>query len=135
MTTGEYIRRCRMGNNKYGRKWSQEELGKMLNPPVYRSAINKWETGLVTNIKKPYIEQLASIFGVDPSDLMCFESKYDEKTISEELAAIEAVQKLFGRSSVRILQYFNELNDIGKEKLLNDALDMMELPKYQKGTR
>ena len=132
MTTGEYIRWCRMGNNKFGTSWSQEELGKLLNPPVNRAAIHKWETGYIKNIKKPYIEQLASIFGIQPAALMCFESKYDEKTISEEVAAIEAVQKLFGRSSVQILQYFNELNEAGKDKLLNDALDMLELPKYRK---
>ncbi len=135
MTTGEYIKRCRTGNNKFGKKWSQEELGKMLNPPVNRAAINKWETGTVENIKKPYIEQLALIFGIQPSDLMCFESKYDESAISEEVATIELVQKIFGRDSVQILQYFNELNEIGKEKILNDVLDMIELPKYTKSSR
>ena len=130
MTTGEYIRWCRLGNNKHDKVFSQEEIGKMLNPPVNRAAINKWETGYIKNVKKIYIEQLANIFGVTPTDLMCFESKYDEEQISEEVAAIEAVQKLFGRSSVQILHYFNELNEFGKEKALNNILDMLELPKY-----
>lgn len=130
MTTGEYITWCRMGNNKYGKEWSQEELGQMLNPPVNRSAINKWESGMIKNIKKSYIEQLAKIFGISPGSLMCFESMYDEGQISEEVATIESVQKLFGRKAVLLLQYFAELNDIGKEKLLNNAVDMTELSKY-----
>lgn len=130
MTTGEYIRWCRMGNNKYGTVWSQEDLGKMLNPPVNRAAVNKWETGVVVNIKKPHIEQLAKIFGIQPGDLMCFDSKYDEGQISEEVATIESVQKLFGRDAVLLLQYFNELNEAGKQKALNDVGDLTEIPKY-----
>jgi transcriptional regulator with XRE-family HTH domain len=130
MTTGEYIRKLRTGDNKYGRKWSQEELGRMLKPSVNRAAVNKWETGLVENIKKPYIEQLASIFGIEPGDLMCFESKYNEEKISEEVATIESVQKLFGREAVQLLQYFNELNDSGKQKALNDIGDLTEITKY-----
>jgi len=131
VTMGEYIKRLRMGENKYGRKFSQHELGQMLNPPVYRSAVNKWESGEVVNIKRSHIEQLAEIFGILPIDLMCFDSKYDGKRISEEIAAVEAVHKLFGRQAVLILQYFDELNDIGKEKILDDIMDMVQLPKYK----
>ena len=130
MTMGEYIKKLRMGDNKFGKVFSLEELGQMLNPPVYRSAVNKWESGEVVNIKRCHIEQLATIFGVTPTDLMCFESKYDEKQISEEVKVIESVQKLFGRQAVLLLQHFTELNDIGKEKVLNDIGDMLELQKY-----
>lgn len=135
MTMGEYIKKCRTGNNKYGKMWSQDELGHSLNPPVNRSAVNKWEMGTVENIKRCHIEQMAEMFGITPADLMCFESRFDEGAISEELAVIESVQKLFGRSSVQVLQYFNELNEFGKEKALNDILDMLELPKYTKSSR
>lgn len=130
MTMGEYIRKLRMGDNKFGHKWSQEELGHKLNPPVNRGAVNKWEKGRVTNIRKEHIEQLAEIFGVHPIDLMCFSEKYNEKQISEEVETIEAVQKLFGRQAVQILDFFCQLNDLGKEKLLNNAGDLAELPKY-----
>ena len=130
---GEYIRKLRMGNNKYGRTWSQEELGHRLNPPVNRAAVNKWESGTVENIKRSYIVQLAELFGISPADLMCFEFKVDEQQISEEVKVIESVQKIFGRQAVLMLQYFNELNELGKEKILNDLGDLTELPKYTKG--
>ena len=57
MTMGEYIKELRTGNNVYGKKWTQEELGAALNPPVNRAAVNKWETGLVENIKRKHIQQ------------------------------------------------------------------------------
>lgn len=130
MTMGEYIRYLRTGGNKFGKVYSLEELGKMLNPPVYRSAVNKWEMGTVVNIKREYIEQLSEIFAVEPTELMCFESKFNEEQISEEVKAIELIQKMFGKQSVQVLQHFTELNKAGKQKILNDIIDMTELPKY-----
>ena len=130
MTMGEYIKFLRMGGNKYGRKWSQEELGKLLEPPVYRSAVNKWELGRVVNIKRDYIEQLSELFGVEPHELMCFDSKYYEERISEEVKVIEQIQKVFGKDVVELIRYYNELNEEGKEKALTNIGDLTEIPKY-----
>ena len=130
MTTGELIKNLRTGNNVYGKKWSQDEIGKMLNPPVNRSAINKWEDGTIKNIKKSYIEQLAVIFSVSPAELMCFESKYNEEEISNSVKVIEQIQSLFGKDAVLLLQLFNELNADGKEKALKDLGDLVDHPKF-----
>ena len=130
MTMGEYIKELRTGGNRYGRKWSQEELGHSLNPPVNRCAINKWEKGRVENIKRTHIEQLSVLFGIQPSELMCFESMYDENQISEEVKTFEAVQSLFGKDAVQLLQHFMELNSLGKQKALDDIIDLTELSKY-----
>lgn len=132
MNTGEYLKKLRSGENKYGKVLSQDELGKLLNPPVWRTAVNKWETGAVKHIKKEYIEQIAVIFGVTPTELMCFDSRFDEQRISEEVKVIEQVQKYFGRNAVQLLQYFYELNDAGKQKALDDLADLTEIPKYSK---
>lgn len=130
MKTGYYIKKLRTGNNIHGKKWSQEELGKMLNPPVNRSAINKWEIGRTKSIKKSYIEQLAKIFGVSPSDLMCFDDQIDSEQVAEEVKVIEQVQKYFGKDAVQLLQLFNELNINGRQKALEDLGDLTEHPKY-----
>ena len=130
MTMGEYIKKLRSGNNIYGRKWSQEELGAALNPPVNRAAVNKWETGMVENIKRTHIQQLANLFGVTPCELMRFDDQIDSCKISEEVKVIEQVQGLFGKDAVQLLQYFNELNETGKQKALEDLGDLTELPKY-----
>lgn len=49
---------------------SQEELGKVIG--VQKAAINKYESGLVENMKRTSIQKLATYFGVSPSYLMCF---------------------------------------------------------------
>lgn len=130
MTMGEYIKKLRSGYNVYGKKWTQEELGAALNPPVNRAAVNKWETGLVENLKKTHIEQLAKMFGVKACDLMCFDDQIDFSQIAEEVKVIEQVQKYFGKDAVQLLQYFNELNINGRQKALEDIGDLTELPKY-----
>ena len=130
MTMGEYIKKLRSGDNPYGKKWSQEELGAALNPPVNRAAVNKWETGLVENIKRTHIQQLATMFGISSCELMCFDDQIDSSKISEEVKIIEQVQKLFGKDAVQLLQYFNELNEDGKQKALETMGDLVEHPKY-----
>ena len=130
MTMGEYIKKLRSGDNIYGRRWSQEELGAALNPPVNRAAVNKWETGMVENIKRVHIQQLADMFGVTPCELMCFDDQVDSSKVSEEVKVIEQVQDLFGKDAVLLLQRFNELNELGKQKALEDLGDLTELPKY-----
>ena len=130
MTMGEYIRKLRNGDNIYGRKWTQDELGSALNPPVNRAAVNKWETGMVENIKRTHIQQLANMFGVTPSELMCFDDQIDSSKVSEEVKVIESVQGEFGKDAVQLLQYFNELNEDGKQKALETISDLADHPKY-----
>lgn len=132
MKMGEYIKELRTGGNKYGITWTQEQFGKKLNPPVNRAAINKWETGLVANIKRSYIEQMSDLFGVSPSELMCFDFDIDEEQLSKETKIIEMVQDVFGKDAVKLLEYFSELNKVGRKKVLNDICDLTQLPKYSK---
>lgn len=50
---------------------TQEELGKMIG--TQRAAVNKYESGLVENMKRSTIKQLSLIFNVDPKWLMAFD--------------------------------------------------------------
>ena len=125
MTMGEMI--------KYHReqmKLSQEELGKMLNPSVNRAAVNKWETGQVENLKRTHIQQLAKKFGISPCELMCFDDKFESPMLAEQVKALELIQKHFGKDTVHILQSFQKLNDLGREKALEDLDDLTQLSKY-----
>ena len=60
MNMGERIKQLRLRHNM-----TQEELGRALN--LKKSAIAKYETGRVENIKRPTIQKMADIFGVAPS--------------------------------------------------------------------
>ena len=130
MKTGNLIRHLRTGNNKYGKKLTQAEVGAALNPPVQRAAVNRWESGLTKQIDKNYIQQLATMFGVTPTELMCFDDQIDSSKVSEEVKVIEAVQGEFGKDAVQLLQWFNELNEDGKQKALEAISDLADHPKY-----
>lgn len=125
MTMGQYIKYLREELHM-----SQEELGKSLKPQVNRAAINKWETGQVENIKRTHIQQLAKKFGVKPCELMCFDDKYDSPVLAEEVKTLELVQNHYGKDSVQLLQYFQELNKNGQQKALESIGDLTELSKY-----
>jgi hypothetical protein len=70
---------------------------------------------------------MSKLFHVRPCELMCFDQ---EQQISEDVIAIEQVQKRFGKDAVRLLELFTKLNELGKEKALEDLDDLTNLPKY-----
>lgn len=121
MTMGDKIRELRKENHL-----TQEELGQKLSPTVNRSGINKWEKGRVENIKRTHIEQMAKIFGVQPSDLMCFR----EQDLAEDVKLIEQIQGRFGSSAVRLLEYYVRLNTLGKNKAVEQIDDLTNIQKY-----
>ncbi len=65
MSTGVRIKKLR---KEFG--YTQEELGNLLG--VKKSAIQKYESGLVKNIKHSKIEMLASIFNTTPNYILGF---------------------------------------------------------------
>jgi len=60
---GSRIREMRLQND-----WTMEELGQRLG--VQKSAINKWEKGMVENIKRSTIKDMSNLFGCSPAWLM-----------------------------------------------------------------
>lgn len=63
MTTGEKIKELRKA-----RGLTQEELGEKIG--VQKAAINKYETGVVVNLKQTTIFSLAKALGVSPVELL-----------------------------------------------------------------
>lgn len=72
MTTGEMIKELRIKKGL-----SQEQLGKLVG--VQRAAINKYEKGLVVNLKRKTIAKLAAALDVTPTQLM----GWDEVTAAD----------------------------------------------------
>lgn len=68
MTTGEIIKALRQRKGL-----SQEELGKLVG--VKRAAINKYETGLVVNLRRDMIQKLANALNTTPTVIMGFEDE------------------------------------------------------------
>lgn len=58
--------------NRESLGWTQTDLGEMLDPPVHKGAVNKWESGQVSNIRRDHIEQMSKLFGITPAELLGF---------------------------------------------------------------
>ena len=65
-----------------------EELGSRLG--VQKSAVSKWEKGEVINIKREYIDKMASIFDVSPQWLMGYD-KAQDVTLTYEAPGHETI--------------------------------------------
>lgn len=68
MTMAENIKYLRL---KHG--LTQEQLGEVIG--VQKSAIRKYESGMVENIPRSSIKKMADLFGVSPSYLMGWEEE------------------------------------------------------------
>ena len=77
MTTGEKIKQLR---KQLG--LTQEELGNLIG--VQKAAINKYETGVVVNLKKSTIAALAHALHVSPVDLLSPEDSHDAQPLTPE---------------------------------------------------
>lgn len=71
MAIGNYIKSLRTAKGL-----SQEELGKMVG--VQRAAVQKWESGKTTNLKRETIKKLAEFFGVSPAAFIAESIKLNE---------------------------------------------------------
>lgn len=121
MTIGKRIRDLRI---KQG--LSQTELGEKIG--IQRSRMNKYEMETVGTIKKEIVEKLAQALNTTPSYLMGWEDY--ETTIKNELDTVVSVSKLFGEESVELLSIFAKLNKVGKNKIIEQALDLSKISDY-----
>lgn len=93
--------------------YTQEELGEKLG--LQKSAIAKYENGRVENIKRSVIANMAKVLECSPAYLMGWEDT--EQTNAE---------------SPKILQYYEKLNDIGKNVATERVKELTEVPRYIK---
>lgn len=121
---GERIKQLRIEKG-----WTQEYLGQLIG--VQKAAIKKYEKGEVENIKRSKIKVMADAFGVHPTYLMGWDEEYNhDDQLTKEVKLIEEIQNRFGKTAVHLLNAFEQLNDTGKEKALENISDLVEIPKY-----
>lgn len=126
MTMGERIRYLRNKN-----KMTQEELGYKIG--VGKTAIVKYEKGEVENLPRSTVEKMAVIFGVSPAYIMCFDD-WDNNAalLSDDVNLFERIQVKWGKGMIEIIHHYCELNESGKETLLNISESLTELNKYKR---
>lgn len=96
-----------------------EQLGNMIG--VGKSTVRKWETGMIENMRRDNIVALSKALNISPSVIMGWDV-LEENVPSEEnkISKVEIV----------LLENYNKLNDLGKEKLIEYSNDLIETPKY-----
>ena len=120
-TVGQRIKRLRKE-----RKWTQEMLGAKLG--VKKAAVQKYESGRVVNLKQETIKKLTDLFEVSPTTFLdCSDwDKYaEEVNLAEQVKTIELLQKHFGSEAVALVHIYSELSELGQEKLIRDAENLL----------
>ena len=116
MMLGEKVKRLRKE-----RGLTQEELGDAIG--VQKAAINKYETGIVVNLKRKTIDSLAKALGVNPVWLMNDDMGWPPVDINEEAAPPKTIEAQIISSKV------DRLTEEQRKKLLklvNDMFDVFE---------
>ena len=90
--------------------YTQEELGKLVG--LKKSAIHKYENGLVVNPGRSLIFKFAKALDVSPAYLLGIEDEQPKDSEKEMLSC------------------FRRLNEDGQEKVLAYAHDLVGLPQY-----
>jgi transcriptional regulator with XRE-family HTH domain len=122
----ERIKELRLQNNL-----TQEELGAKIG--VKKAAIQKYENGSVSNLKRSNIKLLAEALGVSPTHLMGwdeFDNNHDTTSLSKESKILNEVKLAFGSDAIELMITYLKLNTIGKEKTLDYINDLYDQPKY-----
>ncbi len=129
----------RLRELRNSRKLSQQELADYLK--ISKSSVNMYERGE----REPgldTLEEIADFFNVDmdyltgkTSEIKNFDNwnKIDTDRLSNEAETFDKIGEVFGKQTAELVHIFNELNEEGREKLLDQAKDMSMLEHYKKG--
>lgn len=110
MDIGQKIRNARLAKNL-----TQEELGKLVG--VQKSAIAKYESGRVVNIKRSTLQKITSALNIRPSELI-FET-------TPELTATFHVQILTDIELMDALKEYYELS-LENQKMVRDLISNLK---------
>ena len=99
---------------------TQEELGKKLG--VSKTIINRYESGIIENIKRSSIETMCKLFDASVGYLLGIDDSHAKE--------IELIQERYGIEAVNLLHSFSRLNETGKQKVISYCDDMTGNQKY-----
>ena len=96
---------------------------------VARSTIQRYETGKIQKPKLPVVMAIADALQVDPAWLVLKTDVMIHPSISEpSRLPLDSLRP----DEQSLLSNYNQLNKVGKDKLLEDSEDLLQLPKYTK---
>lgn len=98
---------------------TQSELGEYLG--VKKAAVQKYESGVVKNLKQDTIKKLSEVFEISPAMLIALGN---EEKIRQEIILIEEIELTYGKEAVELLSIFTELSKPAQDKIVEYAKDM-----------
>ena len=119
MNVGDYIKKLRTEKGL-----TQEELGEMLG--VKRAAVNKWESGMVQNLKRTTIQKLAVIFNVNPATFIDGSESFESET--EKKPPL----KLPNADEQELLTIYRNVNQEGQDYIMQTARMVEGTERYRK---
>lgn len=132
MTTsiGRKIKELRLSHNM-----TQEQLGRILG--VNKSAVQKYESGDVQNLKRETIKRLCNQFRVYPYAFIFEPGDYWLETECVELLEENLLDKIQfnANDSQEVMDFFRKkiaLNDHGFQKVMEYMEDLSQLEKYKR---
>lgn len=117
----------RIKNLRVAHGMTQEQLGEILG--VGKATVQKYESGQIQNLKTAHIKKLCELFDKRPhyfifDDLEKYENN-DEKIL-------DRIDVVYGDVIAQIFKKSLTLNEKGQARLLQCAVDLSEIEKYQK---
>lgn len=110
-------------NSNYILNDMEESVGKKA------ATISRYASGEIQGVKRSTIVKLANFFKVNPAWLAGLsDEKYVNTINSEQVSSI--IENEYGKHATKLLKYYNQLNDLGKDKALENVKDLNEIPKY-----
>lgn len=122
MTLGQRIKKLRQDAGM-----TQEELAKMLG--VTKAAVQKYENGSIDNPRREIIQKLCVIFNM-PSYVFIYDEFPDVKEYNEVL--LMRAYEVYGHATFQISNRFAQLNETGKQKVIEYAEDILKIEEYRK---
>jgi transcriptional regulator with XRE-family HTH domain len=122
MTMGEKIRRLRKEKGM-----TQEELGNEVG--IQKAAINKYETGIVVNLKRGRLERIAKVLGVNPVWLMDDDADWPPVK-SVRAMMMSGVDQLEDNDFKKMFKESNEAKELGELYLSLSPTNRAAVRKY-----
>lgn len=117
----------RIKNLRVKKGLTQEQLGDILG--VGKATVQKYESGQIQNLKTAHIKKLCEIFGKKPHYFI-FDDL--EKYKHNDNDIFEKIEITHGEMIAHIYNLSLKLNETGRKKLLECAIDLNEIQKYKK---
>lgn len=93
------------------------------------ATISRYASGEIQNVKRSTIIKLADFFNVNPAWLAGFsEEKY--VIVSNSNQSPHILENEYDSNSMELLNYYKKLNNLGREKALENIKDLTEIQKY-----